>query len=111
MKTPPNNVIKRVSILIMGGAVAVTLAVAAAGTKKQHGSASRPPEVNVTVDERPLPRDATLGTGFAPIVKKVAPSVVKIYTTTKVRQTSFREFPGSDDPFFRRFFGDEFGDP
>ena len=108
MKTSLKNMIQRLPVLILGGAVVATLTAAAVSTKKEHYAAARPASVNVSVDERPLPRDAKFGTSFAPIVKKVAPSVVKIYTTTKVKQTSVREGPWTDDPFFRRFFGDEF---
>lgn len=43
---------------------------------------------------------------FAPVVKRTAPSVVNIYTRRVVQQRS----PGLfNDPFFRRFFGDDFG--
>ncbi len=42
---------------------------------------------------------------FAPLVKKVAPAVVNIYTKTEVQQPIS---PLLNDPFFRRFFGDEF---
>ena len=38
---------------------------------------------NVPVDETPVPRAAGPYTSFAPIVKKVAPGVVKIVVTTK----------------------------
>ncbi len=46
---------------------------------------------------------------FAPVVKKAAPAVVNIFAKRKVTQ----QRPMSsllDDPFFRRFFGDGFGD-
>ena len=39
---------------------------------------------------------------FAPLVKKVAPAVVNIYTT---RVVQVQRSPFFDDPFFRRFFG------
>ncbi|MFI5021829.1 MAG: Do family serine endopeptidase [Alphaproteobacteria bacterium] len=47
---------------------------------------------------------------FAPVVKKVAPAVVNIYTRTVVEQ---RSSPLFADPFFRRFFGQNFlgGEP
>ncbi len=44
---------------------------------------------------------------FAPVVRKVAPAVINIYSR-KVERSSARS-PLFDDPFFRRFFGDEFG--
>ncbi|HLI13281.1 MAG TPA: DegQ family serine endoprotease [Alphaproteobacteria bacterium] len=42
---------------------------------------------------------------FAPVVKKVAPAVVNIYTRTVVEQPTSPLFA---DPFFRRFFGEGF---
>jgi Do/DeqQ family serine protease len=46
---------------------------------------------------------------FAPIVKRVAPAVVNVYATARVKARS----PFAGDPFFERFFGDEdfFGPP
>ena len=41
---------------------------------------------------------------FAPIVRKVAPAVVNIYTKRVVQERSASPF--FDDPVFRRFFGD-----
>ena len=43
---------------------------------------------------------------FAPVVKQVAPAVVNIFASKTVTQ---RRSPMFDDPFFRRFFGDDFG--
>ena len=43
---------------------------------------------------------------FAPLVKKAVPAVVNIFTKTRVTQTRPSLF---DDPFFKRFFGDNFG--
>jgi len=40
---------------------------------------------------------------FAPVVKKVAPAVVNVYSRRTVQTRS----PFFDDPFFRRFFGDQ----
>jgi Do/DeqQ family serine protease len=45
---------------------------------------------------------------YAPIVKKAAPSVVNVYVRSRVQ--AFNS-PFAGDPFFRRFFGDEFGRP
>jgi serine protease Do/serine protease DegQ len=46
-----------------------------------------------SVDGQPLP-------SLAPVLKEVTPSVVNIYTITRVRVRS----PLLDDPIFRRFF-------
>src|SRR5450631_2853402 len=49
---------------------------------------------NITISTTPVNRDAKLGTSFGPIVKKTAPSVVNISSTT-IRQR----------PANSRFFG------
>ncbi len=43
---------------------------------------------------------------FAPLVEQAAPAVVNIFTRRVVRRRSVS--PLFDDPFFRRFFGEEF---
>jgi serine protease Do len=72
---------------------------------------AKPPRLNVQTN--PIPRDGTVPASFAPIVKKVAPSVVTIYSTKTIRVDP-RSNPLLQDPFFRRFFGieeDEDGAP
>ena len=44
---------------------------------------------------------------FAPVVKQVAPAVVNIFSRRIVRQRAVS--PLFDDPFFKRFFGEDFG--
>ena len=44
---------------------------------------------------------------FAPLVKKAAPAVVNVYASKMVQGRG--SLPLFDDPFFRRFFGEEFG--
>ncbi len=51
---------------------------------------------------------ALLGTAsFSPIVKKIAPAVVTIFTTKNVKDTPQAAFPFANDPFFRQFFGQQ----
>jgi serine protease Do len=64
---------------------------------------------NIAVSATPLNRDARLGTSFAPIVKKAAPSVVNISSTVIVRDRA-RQNPLFNDPRFRQFFGNRFPD-
>ena len=45
----------------------------------------------------------TMRLSFAPIVKRAAPAVVNVYSRRVVKARS----PLSDDPFFRRFFGED----
>jgi len=58
----------------------------------------------IKVDTTAIERSPQLGTSFAPVVKKAAPSVVNIYTT-RVIHMRLRRNPFFDDPFFRQFFG------
>ena len=55
----------------------------------------------------PPTRDAALFS-YAPIVRKAAPAVVNVYVRSRVQ--TFNS-PFADDPWFRRFFGDNFGQP
>ena len=55
---------------------------------------------------RAVPRDpAEIQLSFAPLVKRTAPAVVNIFTRRTVRTVPS---PLLNDPFFRRFFGDQF---
>ena len=45
---------------------------------------------------------------FAPIVRMAAPAVVNVYVRSRVQ--TFNS-PFADDPWFRRFFGENFGEP
>jgi len=65
--------------------------------------------VPIVVNEAPLARETRMTTSFAPVVKRVAPSVVNVFTTKTVRNQSPEMMPFFDDPFFRRFFGEPFG--
>src|SRR5207302_1287894 len=73
-------------------------------------SENRRPTVSVAVNDAPLERQTKFTTSFAPVVKKVAPSVVNVFTTKTVRNPMPALTPSFDDPFFRRFFGSPFGD-
>jgi serine protease Do len=55
----------------------------------------------LTVSSTPINRDAP-GNSFAPVVKKVSPSVVNIYSTRFVKERFIRN-PLLNDPYFRLF--------
>jgi serine protease Do len=63
---------------------------------------------NISVSTTPINRDPKLGTSYAPVVKKAAPSVVNIYSTRTVREqprrNPFRNIP----PMFQQFFDNQF---
>jgi serine protease Do len=99
----------RLLVLALGGMALVAgsaLAVSHSETSKTKAAAAT---ANVPVDESPVPRTAGPYTSFAPIVKKVAPGVVKIVVTSKASNIAVPEGFGFNDPFWRRFFGDQSG--
>lgn len=68
--------------------------------------AASPPKLNL--QEQPVTPEVKAATSLSPVVKRVSPSVVNIYTTKKV-QNMPRMMPFFDDPLFRQFFGDPWG--
>src|SRR5512137_3120384 len=68
--------------------------------------AASPPKLNL--QEKAVSPPVKAATSLSPIVKRVSPSVVNIYTTKKVKDMG-RMMPFFDDPFFRQFFGDPWG--
>ncbi len=91
-------------VLLLGGS-ALSLATGFALNGGENGNGSQNPPLHVQVDNSPLTRDVKEGNSFAPIVKKVAPSVVKIFVTMKAAGEN--PFANSDMDFFRRFFGED----
>jgi len=64
------------------------------------------PEPKLNIQAAPINRELKAATSVAPVVKKVAPSVVNIYSTVTIHE---RPNPLLSDPTFRRFFGDDSG--
>ncbi|HSH93552.1 MAG TPA: DegQ family serine endoprotease [Roseimicrobium sp.] len=65
-------------------------------------SQSAPPKV--IIQNTPLSREVKLATSFAPVVKRVSPSVVTIYTKHDAKPGEMQQFQGLDELF--RQFGD-----
>ena len=66
------------------------------------------PPAKLSIDKKPINRDVPAPISFAPVAKKVAASVVNIYSTMTIHERAMPD-PFSNDPLFRRFFGDQFG--
>ncbi len=66
--------------------------------------------MQLTVSDRPVSRTTGISS-FAPVVKKVTPSVVKVYVSATVKNTAYPGMDGAEHPLLRRFFGDEFNGP
>jgi serine protease Do len=66
-------------------------------------------KVSVKVDDQPIARSGSpeAAFSFAPMIKRVEPSVVKVMVTERGSEASNQDLsPFFDDPMFRRFFGE-----
>ncbi|MGA8367179.1 MAG: DegQ family serine endoprotease [Candidatus Acidiferrales bacterium] len=68
------------------------------------------PRLDITVarNAAPVPL-GSFSNGFASVLKPALPAVVNIHTSKIVKQRSGGDMPFFNDPFFRQFFGDQFG--
>jgi len=69
------------------------------------------PQVTVKVDEQPLARSGVgESASYSPIIKQVAPSVVRVNVTERAKDVEAPELPPFfNDPQFRQFFGTPYG--
>src|SRR6187397_1670090 len=88
------------------GFLAALLLVPAACSAKTNAPAPR-----VTVDDSALGKEIKAASSYAPIIKKVAQSVVTIDSTITVKESSRSRNPFADDPLLRKYFGggEDFG--
>jgi len=98
---------KLISRPLFGVLAAALLGAAAVLTVSHFTSWGRDGQPEFAVSTTPVNRDARAGNSYAPIVKKVAPSVVNIYSTRFIKERPMVN-PFQNDPFFRQFFGDQF---
>jgi len=96
----------QVALALGGAALLAGSALAVSHSETGNGKA---PALNVPMDQSPVPRTAGPYTSFAPVVKKVTPAVVKVEVKTKGGTVSLPGGFGGNDPFWRHFFGDQFG--
>jgi serine protease Do len=92
-----------------GLAGAVVAAGAAIGLAEPSQTPERTADSSIPLQETSIPRDGLPRGSYAPVVDKVSPAVVKIEITATVQESGMQNFPGSDDPFWRQFFGNQFG--
>src|SRR5438128_691208 len=97
----------RPMIGLCSAAAALAVAVAVQfGLGAKETNTNTPPRYNL--QEAPINRQAQ-GVSYAPVIKRVAPSVVNIFSTHTIRERA-NEWNPLDDPMFRRFFGPNGGD-
>ena len=104
MKRIVNIFGRALPILALSGAFLLAGSVWALDGQSTDKSTGTGKTLNITMDERAIPEATGPYTSFAPIVKKVAPAVVKVVTAQKA--ANLPEPPGLDDPFWHFFFGE-----
>ena len=92
----------RLGVLLLGGVGLCAGTGLALSPAINSGNETQKAPLQIREDNSPLVRDVKDGTSFAPIVQKVAPSVVKVFVTMK---QSENPMSNPDMEFFRRFFG------
>jgi Do/DeqQ family serine protease len=84
-------------------AIAFSLAIATAAAMPARA------QDTITQLDKAVPKSrADVKLSYAPIVKRAAPAVVNVYVRSRTQQ---QVSPFFNDPFFRRFFGENFGVP
>lgn len=68
---------------------------------------SKNPPLKLEIDSTPTPREGRFVSSYSHVVKKISPSVVKVTSISKARASGGQRNPLMDDPFFRRFFGED----
>jgi serine protease Do len=107
MNRTPNSLRKFIPLLVLGGVLGASTAVWAG--KSEKAKPAEAPELKLKVDDQSIARDGRIAASFSPVVKQVAPSVVRVFTVQKSRLTSAQGElpPGFDNPMLRRFFGED----
>ncbi len=107
MNTSPSlpSFLTRPKAIIAAGTLA--LAGVIAGLNAASSVPDTKAKVAVKRDSQPINRGQLEPASYSNVVKRVAPSVVKITTETKARRVGLSGGDGSgmDNPFFRQFFG------
>lgn len=91
----------------LGLAIALLAAVTISAFGPVGTKGSLAPET-LAQEKLPPPSRAAVQYSYAPIVRNAAPAVVNVYVRTRVQ--TFNS-PFGNDPWFRRFFGEAFGQP
>jgi serine protease Do len=90
--------------LVLGGAACIASTSLALNSTASADDQSKNSALNLKIDESPLNSDQDLKSSYAPIVQKVAPSVVKVFVPSSIPDLSRLSDPDSN--YFRYFFSD-----
>jgi serine protease Do len=110
MKRKLTRIVSGARVAMLGGALIVALSSLAWARFEKAEDTPKYQTVALNVSDTPVKRDGGMVPSFAPIVKRVAPCVVKVNIETKAKEVPMPQSPfGDGDEFFRHFFGDQFG--
>jgi serine protease Do len=98
-------------VIIVGAILALSIGAIAGLIVSANNSSGQATAFFVASGSERLLDQVSFATGFASIVKAALPAVVNISSSKVVRQEGGPWAPFFDDPFFRRFFGDQFNIP
>ncbi|HEY6971864.1 MAG TPA: hypothetical protein VJA94_21815, partial [Candidatus Angelobacter sp.] len=99
MKKTFSQISHRTLVCILAGAAAIAGSAMAVNHLAAVESKVKAPSLSMPLDESPVPRVGATYSTFAPVVKKVAPAVVKIVTTTTIKPAAMQPWFGFNDPF------------
>ncbi len=105
---------KKVLPLVIAGGLLGAATVVWAGPKSEKIKSSEPPALKLNVDSGPVSHDGRIAGSYAGVIKKVAPSVVRVNVTQKAKLAWMQQPDMSAvPPQLRRFFGQDlpFGMP
>ncbi|HEX3800930.1 MAG TPA: DegQ family serine endoprotease [Verrucomicrobiae bacterium] len=112
MKEIFNKPAHRSGAALVVGALIVTLSCAATSRFVKAEDSPRVTPVTLTINDAPISHGGLNTTSFAPMVKQVAQSVVKVTVSAKSRGMDGQDSsPMNNDDLLRRFFGDQFANP
>src|SRR5690242_19041205 len=94
----------RMPRFILAGSILAAVSVFAVTQAVENSDAQKPA---IVLDAKPLSHGTKMSTSFAPVIKRVSPSVVKVNVSSKADPTAFDG--GDQSELFRRFFGGRYG--
>ncbi len=108
MKQTIAKLCSNMRLALIGTMAVAIVASAANGWMKGNASGKNRPEATLKINDQPLQRDGNMTVSFAPVIQEVAPSVVKVFTSSEVKSSGRRRGSGLEQFFGNRFRGFEF---
>ena len=105
-----NNVVRIIKVtrsFLAGCALAACLASFVIGRHARAAESTKALPVALTVSESATPHQGNLPYSFAPVIKKVAASVVRVDVVVKSRLGGMQGTPDMDEDLLRRWFGEQ----